>query len=57
MCSDFQTRINSIWNNGQLRHNWKEPIILTVYNKSAKKTVIIMERRHILSRFYHTFFS
>jgi len=57
MCFDFHTRINSMWNNVQLRHHWKEPIIVTIYNKSAKQTLIIMELRHIHSKFYQTNFS
>jgi len=41
ICSEIHKLINSIWNKEDLPEDWKESIIVPVYEKSDKTDVII----------------
>jgi hypothetical protein len=44
--SEIHKFINSTWNKEELPEEWMELIIIPIYKKSDKKTVVIVEAYH-----------
>jgi len=40
---------NSIWNNEELLEEWQESIIVPIYNKEVKRTLVIVEAYHFVN--------
>jgi hypothetical protein len=59
LCSEIHELICSIWNKQELPQQWKESIIVMIYNGVIRLTVIIIDESpsyELLTKFYLTFF-
>jgi hypothetical protein len=59
LCSEIHRLICSVWNKEELPQQWKESIIVPIYKKGDRLTMIIIEESpsyQPLTKFYPTFF-
>ena len=57
MHSEIHNLINLIWNKKQMPEEWRESIIVPIYKKGNKQTVVIIEAYHycqLCTKFYPT---
>jgi hypothetical protein len=57
--SEIHKLINYIWNKEELPEQWKESIIVPIYKKGDRRTVVIIEEYHcyqLHTKSYPTFF-
>jgi len=60
LCSEIHKLIKSVWNKEELPQQWKESIIIPIYKRVIKLTVVIIEDNHcyqLHTEFYPVFFS